>query len=286
MYQGNESRAALFAVRDEPMDRSDLLRQGLARIDANDGDGAYTITELRWDPQEEQWTAAQGPPGLVEAEAKEISLNLQGQGGQMVRFWEYRVIGGQVVRFIDAGGTHGRQIVSAFCAHYAGGNETTPAFYSVDSCLNALVQIGLDVRRCSDNGEAGDHPGSAVTRSSGSGGWGNCIATWLGDEQEWIDLVYRARDEDGDSIGAGVEAIAGFHIECRVTVSGKLELRVVNNNAPGPYFNACVIAGAVWVTPCGAAPGTIEFGNGDEHEQVDIPTGDSVWGDGVWEPRG
>jgi hypothetical protein len=276
-------------LRDEPIAHADLLPQGMARIDANDGGGAYTITELWWDPQQEQWTAAEGPPGLVEAEATDYAMNCLGQAQQKVRFWEVRALGGEVCRFIDVSGAQGRQKVAAFCAHYAGSSETTGAFYSVVGCLNSLVQIGLDVRLCSDNGLAGDHPGNTRTRlSGGSAGmaFGNTIATWSGDDSQWIDLAYMAVAADGSEIGSGVEAVADFNIQCRVMPAGVLELRVVNDRLPGLYFNACVIAGAVWVTPFGSPPGTIEFGNGEDHEKVDIPEGESVWGDGVWEPRG
>ena len=276
-------------LRDEPIAHADVLRQGMARIDANDGGGAYTITELWWDPQERQWMAAEGPPGLVEAEATDYALNPVGQAEQKVRFWEVRALGGEVCRFIDVSGTQGRQKVAAFCAHYAGYNETTDAFYSVAGCLNSLVQIGLDLRLCSDNGLAGDHPGNAQTRLSGGlagMAFGNTIATWSGDDTQWIDLAYRAIAADGSAIGSGVSAIVCFNIQCRVTAAGDLELRVVNGLPAGFYFNACVIAGAVWVTPFGSPPGTIEFGNGEDHEKVDVQEGDSVWGDGVWEPRG
>jgi len=276
-------------LRDEPIAHADSLRQGMAQIDANDGGGAYTITELWWDPQQEQWTAAEGAPGLVEADATDYALNGLGQAQQKVRFWEVRALGGEICRFIDVSGTQGRQKVAAFCAHYAGYNETTEAFYSVAGCLNSLVQIGLDVRLCSDNGLAGDHPGNTETRLSGGlagMAFGNTIATWSGDEAQWIDLAYRAVAADGTAIGSGVAAVAGFNIQSRVTAAGDLELRVVNSNSAGPCFNACMIAGAVWVTPFGSPPGTIEFGNGEDHEKVDVEEGDSVWGDGVWEPRG
>jgi hypothetical protein len=276
-------------LRDEPIAHADVLRQGMARIDANDGDGDYTITELWWDPEEERWTAAEGPPGLVEAEASDYAMNALGQAEQKVWFREVRALGGEVCRFIDVSGTQGRQKVAAFCAHYAGYNETTEAFYSVADCLNSLVQIGLDVRLCSDNGQAGDHPGDTGTRLSGGlagMAFGNTLATWSGDETQWIDLAYRAIAADGSAIGSGVKAVTDFNIQCRVSAAGDLELRVENGNSDGPYFNACMIAGAVWVTPFGSPPGTIEFGNGEDHEKVDIPEGDSVWGDGVWEPRG
>jgi len=276
-------------LRDEPIAHADVLRQGMARIDANDGGGAYTITELWWDPLEEQWTAAEGLPGLVEAEATDYALNPVGQAEQKVWFREVRALGGEVCRFIDVSGTEGRQKVASFCAHYAGSNETTGAFYSTAGCLNSLVQIGLDVRLCSDNGLAGDHPGNTQTRLSGGGAhlaFGNAIATWSGGDNQWIDLAYTAIAADGSAIGSGVAAIADFNIQCRVTAAGVLELRVVNGRAEGPYFNACMIAGAVWAVPFGTPPGDIEFGNGEDHEKVDVEEGDSVWGDGVWEPRG
>ena len=276
-------------LRDEPIAHADVLRQGMAQIDANDGGGAYTITELWWDPLEEQWTAAEGLPGLVEAEATDYALNPVGQAEQKVRFREVRALGGEVCRFIDVSGTEGRQKVASFCAHYAGSNETTGAFYSTAGCLNSLVQIGLDVRLCSDNGLAGDHPGNTQTRLSGGGAhlaFGNAIATWSGGDNQWIDLAYTAIAADGSAIGSGVAAIADFNIQCRVTAAGVLELRVVNGRAEGPYFNACMIAGAVWAVPFGTPPGDIEFGNGEDHEKVDVEEGDSVWGDGVWEPRG
>jgi len=277
-------------LRDEPIAQTDLLARGIARIDANNGGGAYTITELWWDPQAKDWTAAEAAPGLIEAEAFDYCLNSRGEADQTVRFWEIRALGGEVRRFIDViGGYDGRQKVASFCAHYAGYDETTGAFYSVPGCLNSFIQIALDVRLCSDNGLAGDHPGNTQTQlSGGSSGssWGNTIATWSGSpDGQWIDLAYFARDADGSVIGHGVEAIDDVFIQARVTGGGVLELRLVNNTTDISGV-LCVIAGAVWVTPYGSAPGTIEFGNGDFHETVDIPEGDSVWGDGVWEPRG
>jgi len=277
-------------LRDEPIPRADLLAQGIARIDANDGGGAYTITELWWGPEAKEWIAADGPPGIIEAEAFDYCLNSHGEANQTVRFWEVRALGGEVRRFIDLGGdSDGRQKVATFCAHYAGYDETTGAFYSVSACLNSLVQIALDVRLCSDNGLAGDHPGNTDTKLSGGAVglyWANTIATWSGSpDGQWIDLADCARDLDGLVIGSGAEAITDVHIQARVTAAGILELRLVNDTTAEAGV-LCVIAGAVWVTPYGSPPGTIEFGNGDFHEAVDIPEGDSVWGDGIWEPRG
>ncbi len=276
-------------LRDEPIIRADMPARGMARIEANGGGGAYTITELWWDPQAEEWSPAEGAPGLVEAEAFDYSQNSHGEAGQTVRFWEVRGLGGEVRRLIDViGGYDGRQKVSAFCAHYAGYDETTGAFFSVPGCLNSFVQIALDMRLCSDNGLQGDHPGNTETQPGGSNGssWGNTIATWTGSpDGQWIDLTYTARDHDGLLVGSGVQAVNGVFIQARVTAAGLLELRLVNTTTAISGV-LCVIAGAVWATPYGAAPGTIEFGSGEFHEAVDIAEGDSVWGDGVWEPRG
>jgi len=276
-------------LRDEPIGQTDMLARGIARIDANDGDGAYTITQLWWDPEAKEWAPAGGTPGLIEVEAFDYSLNAHGQADQTVRFWEARSIGGDICRFIDVGGdTDGRLKVAAFCAHYAGYDETTGVFYSVGGCLNSLVQIALDVRLCSDNGSFGDHPGNTDTNLSGKvlgSYWGNTIATWSGSAGgEWIDLAYCARSAGGALIGSGAEAIDGVFIQARVTAGGTLDLRLVNHTTAISGV-LCVIAGGVWVTPHGAPPGTIEFGNGDFHESLDIPEGDSVWGDGIWQPR-
>ena len=117
--------------------------------------------------------------------------------------------------------------------------------------------------------------GSKYTEARINGGFtGNGIATWLGDDSEWIELEYTAHDKDGVIIATGVEAITDFHIHARVTTAGLLELRTTNDS----LTLSCVISGAVWRKTYPAAPGTIEFGAGGCHD-------DSEWGDGVWEPE-
>ena len=203
---------------------------------------------------------------------------------------------------------------STFVAHYAGEEETTAAFYSLGGCLNSIIEIGLDVRQCYDNGGLPSlHPACQETRTSGGiiGALGNVLATWSGDDDEWVDLAYCARggvaDATGTLLGRGTQAIAGFYIQCRVTTAGVLEFRVDNTNEAGPIFNGCVIVGLIRKTTHLQAPGTaeapiIEFGSGGsygegsggihellekgENEEgiAEMATQGTVWGDGIWKP--
>lgn len=165
----------------------------------------------------------------------------------------------------------------SFCAHYsmsayyeAWPEEVT--FWSLAGCLNSIVQIAVDVRKCQYDLPSGNHPGNTEARTN-NGFAGNCIASWEGDDDVWFELSYTAHDEAGDPIGSGQEAITDFHVQARVKTDGTLELRTVNDGA----YLSCVIAGAVWRKSHPAAPGTIEFGAGGCHD-------DTTWGDGVWEP--
>jgi hypothetical protein len=122
-----------------------------------------------------------------------------------------------------------------------------------------MVEIGLDVRRCSGDTLAGEHPAwveMAPTGGSVSLGWCNALATWGGGG--WFDLQYTAHDANGALEGIGVDAIVGLHIQCRIPGSGGLEFRVCN--VAGALVSA-VIIGAVRVTTCPAPPGTAEIGN-------------------------
>ena len=167
----------------------------------------------------------------------------------------------------------------SFTAHYSMSQyftewpEETPAFWSLGGSLNSFIQIALDVRKCQYDLPTGNHPGCTLAKAN-QGFAGNCLASWAGDDDTWFDLGYTAHDESGDPIGEGVEAIADFNIQARVTTVGELELRTVNNGAQ----LSCVIAGAVWRKSHPEAPGTIEFGAGGCHD-------DATWGDGVWEPE-
>jgi len=194
-------------------------------------------------------------------------------------------------------GLAGGESVFAFTAHYAGSIETTAAFVSYTGFLHSLIDIGLDLRLCTTNGDVGgegQHPGYQKTLRSGAlvgTAWGNCIATWGGDDDEWFDLSYTAIDGDGTDLGHGKSAIADFNIQARVTTAGVLEIRIDNGLADGFYFNGSVIEGFVRRIACPTPPGTsevpiIEFGNGHDHEDLDmeeIPEG-VEWGDGIWYP--
>jgi len=183
------------------------------------------------------------------------------------------------VCLIGAGGAGGGTDTSAsFTAHYSMSQyyESFPeecTFWSLAGCLNSFLQICLDVRECEYDLPTGDHPGNTEARTHG-GFAGNGVASWLGDDTEWIELAYTAHDKDGVIIASGVEAISGFHFHARVTTAGLLELRTTNDSLMTLSF---VVAGAVWRKSYPAAPGTIEFGAGGCHD-------DTEWGDGVWEP--
>jgi hypothetical protein len=174
-------------------------------------------------------------------------------------------------------GGGGTDTSASFTAHYSMSRfyESYPeecTFWTLTGCLNSFLQIALDVRRCQENVYTGNHPGNTKARANG-GFAGNCIASWLGDDSEWIELAYTARDKDGVIIGTGVQAITDFHIHARVTTAGLLELRTTNDS----LTLSCVISGAVWRKSYPGGTGTIEFGAGGCHD-------DRVWGDGVWEP--
>ena len=174
-------------------------------------------------------------------------------------------------------GGGGTDTSASFTAHYSMSRfyESYPeecTFWTLTGCLNSFLQIALVVRRCQENVYIGNHPGNTEARANG-GFAGNCIASWLGDDSEWIELAYTARDKDGVIIGTGVQAITDFHIHARVTTAGLLELRTTNDS----LTLSCVISGAVWRKSYPGGTGTIEFGAGGCHD-------DRVWGDGVWEP--
>ena len=247
------------ALRDEPILRADLLRRGLAEIDSNEGDGAYKITELWWDPAAEEWTRAEAPLGFDNVEAADYMNNATGGAVQVVRFWEHRGLEGEIRLFIDVnGGWDGVQKVSVFTVHYSG-TDTTSAFHCVPNCKNAMLEVGIDARRCSGHCLPTDHPGHTameVTGGLSNYGWCNALATWSGGD--WRSLQYTSHLANGDAEADGVDAIADFHIQCRVTEEGDLEFRIQNNTG-GPV--SAVIMGAIRATLCLAPPGTAEIGN-------------------------
>ena len=187
------------------------------------------------------------------------------------------------------------QKVYSFVAHYAGygsvGEPSNIAFYTVPGCRNSFLEIGLDVRECTEwYSPTGTHP--AYVKPATSGGplsqvaWGNPIASWDGDDDEYILLAYTARDSDGLPLGHGVNALPGYNIRARIQADGTLELSTLDatNNS-----HALVIAGFVRrvVHPRIEVGTQIEFGHLEACVGAHEDNGyewDSVWGDGVWEP--
>jgi hypothetical protein len=259
--------AETSASRDEPVRRRDALRRGLAKIDSKEGEGAYKVTELWWDPDEEEWIRAEGPLGFEQADAIDYMGNACGGVNQVVRFWEHRGLQGRPQLFIDvSGGWDGIQKVSSFCAHYSGTN-TTATFHSVPNCKNALLEVGIDVRRCSGNGSSADHPGytaMGVTGGFMGFGWCNALATWSGGD--WRNLKYLARQSDGALEGDGTNAITNFHIQCRLTAAGSLDFRVENLTG---VLVSVMIAAAMRIVPFEEPPGVMEIGNCCCHDDPD-----------------
>jgi hypothetical protein len=246
-------------VRDEPVQHAEPLRGGIARIVAAYPDGTYHITELWYDGQAEEWIDAADPLGLTQADAVDYTGSLCGVVGQVVRFWEHRALGGQVIRVIDVmGGWGGAFKVSTFAVHYSGTNHTG-AFHSVPNCLSSMVEIGLDARRCSSDTLATQHPATVQMAPTGGSvelGWCNALATWSGGD--WFNLQYTAHNAFGSVEGTGPDAIYGFRIQCRVTGGGDLEFRIYNELHD---LVSAVIVGAIRVTVCPLPPGTMELGN-------------------------
>ena len=195
----------------------------------------------------------------------------------------------------DGGSGQAKSSTYSFVAHYAGygsvGEPSNIAFYTVPGCRNSFLEIGLDVRECTEwYSPTGTHP--AYVKPATSGGplsqvaWGNPIASWDGDDDEYILLAYTARDSDGLPLGHGVNALPGYNIRARIQADGTLELSTLDatNNS-----HALVIAGFVRrvVHPRIEVGTQIEFGHLEacvgDHEDNGYEW-DSVWGDGVWEP--
>jgi len=274
-----DAAAQTPTLRDEPIERTDVLRRGIAKIDSNEGEGAYKVTELWWDPQEQEWTRATAPLGLEEADASDYMGSGCGGVDQIVRFWEHRGLGGQIQRFVDvSGGGDTVQKLSSFCVHYSG-SDTTAAFHSVTDCKNAMLEVGIDLRRCSGHTSSADHPGSTAMALTGGFlgfGWCNALATWSGGN--WANLKYTARGANGGFEGDGTNAITNFHIQCRVTAGGSLDFRV--ENLTGGLVSAVIVA-AMRVTPFPEAPGVIEIGNCCWHDGC-LPDHTDDWNEYEW----
>ena len=74
------------------------LRPVWLKIESNDGDGAYTVSEQLWDQTEESgkggFVNRGSPPGYRSTTAYEVGLSTAGAVGQVVRGWQCRDITG------------------------------------------------------------------------------------------------------------------------------------------------------------------------------------------------
>ncbi len=80
------------------------LRHGVAQIDSNDDDGAYTITQQVWDPNAgpAAWEDGVAPVSYVEVAARDYQDRDTGDVDQYVRFWEQRAKDGTLEVLLDS----------------------------------------------------------------------------------------------------------------------------------------------------------------------------------------
>jgi len=74
---------------------------GVAKIDYNDGDGDYTITQLWWNPDTSDYDSAVKPAGFVTRSARDILGRDTGAPGDRVYFWAQERKDAQVEYLID-----------------------------------------------------------------------------------------------------------------------------------------------------------------------------------------
>ncbi len=88
---------------------------GVAEIISNDGEGAYTITAQRWNPDTPAYQAATSPEGLIAASARDFLGRTDGVAGDLVPFWDEYDTAGTMILFINAvaGGTHASPLALA-----------------------------------------------------------------------------------------------------------------------------------------------------------------------------
>ncbi|MCE5325327.1 MAG: hypothetical protein LLG01_02820 [Planctomycetaceae bacterium] len=81
-----------------------VLAQGYARITANDGGGAYHVTELAWTGQAD--ADGQAPGQLAAAPARDFQNRDSGRSGDVVVWWQQYRQDGAVETLIDVGSAH------------------------------------------------------------------------------------------------------------------------------------------------------------------------------------
>lgn len=95
--------AEVSALPDWPTPAEDVLRQGVAQIDTNEGSGEYTVTEQIWDQDAgpAAWVDGVKPLAHVAATARDRDNRAAGNVDEYVPFWEVRRADGQVEILID-----------------------------------------------------------------------------------------------------------------------------------------------------------------------------------------
>jgi hypothetical protein len=156
-------------VRDDPVDRLEVLRQGLARIVDDSGGGEYTITEQWYNVDDDQWQDASAPVGLVEEDAGDCRVGAD--SGQLVPFWEVRSIGGTVRRFVWPGLPYTAIVIGATALN---NDPTTQWRYSVKRCRKTTA--GYGVAKWTTEGDAFDAYNDAENPNDQIGRQGNGVS--------------------------------------------------------------------------------------------------------------
>ena len=113
--ESSSDDAPARAVADEQRswDAPHACRTGVAKITANSGAGAYTVTEQRRDAVSGTWADAPVQLGHVLAAAIDVDARAEGTVGQIVPFAEHRGAGGTMLLLIDVGSEGWKVKVSA-----------------------------------------------------------------------------------------------------------------------------------------------------------------------------
>jgi len=97
--------AARGRADEPPIPEVYVPRAGVMKITSDDGDGAYTCTQQRWDPSANSaaggWEAGEKPVYLVGVTCRDYRSRATGVADQYVRFWEQLATDGTREYLID-----------------------------------------------------------------------------------------------------------------------------------------------------------------------------------------
>ena len=101
--QAAEAARAIPVEQDQVTRHGTRLRRGVAKITANDEDGAYTVTEQLWDSDAgpAAWADGKAPFRHVTTAARDFLDRESGQVDDVVRFWEQRQQNGALEVLLD-----------------------------------------------------------------------------------------------------------------------------------------------------------------------------------------